>query len=196
MQWLEAQRAQLRSETLYGLMRESAEGDWRGDVHHSGGPELGFAALGKGGQDIGIGEADCGFGRRLAGGSQHIGDGADSGDGLLREGKRHGDRADQLSIDIDGAAAHSLHDAGRVERASGQARQDQGLPGADVLQNAQDLHLEILDTAAGEDGLPRPPHTRLDILEREKLDGGAGRSQPAGDEERAFDQQPGGARLK
>jgi hypothetical protein len=48
-----------------------------------------------------------------------------------------------------------LHDAGFRQRPAREPRQNNGLPGPDVFQNAQDLHLKFLDFIALEYGFAR-----------------------------------------
>ena len=79
------------------------------------------------------------------GGAQHVFDGADAGDGILGEGEGHGDGADEFAVDVDRAAAHALHDAGMFERSAGEAGEDEGFLGADVVEHAEDFDLEFLD---------------------------------------------------
>ena len=69
------------------------------------------------------GGARRGFFRRRADG-EHLLDRRDPGDGLLGEAEAVGDGADELAVDIDGAAAHAADDAGRFEAAALEPGQD------------------------------------------------------------------------
>src|SRR5579884_2116670 len=84
--------------------------------------------------------------------ADHLFDGLDARDRLLRKGKAERDGAEQLAVDIDGAAAHALQDAGLSKRAAGQLRQDDDLFGADITEHAENFELEILNAASGKDG--------------------------------------------
>ena len=75
------------------------------------------------------------------GGADHVLDGADAGDGVLGEGEGHGDGADEVAVDVDGAAAHSLHDAGVFEGSAGEAGEDQGFLRAEIIEDAENLDL-------------------------------------------------------
>ena len=109
--------------------------------------------------------------------------------GSLEKVERQRHRAHQPAVDINRAAAHALHDAGFRQRTAGKPRQNNGLPGPDIFQNAQDIHLEFLDFVALEDsfadgvlagahisqrvdchlrGGELRPHTRLRKLVRRK----------------------------
>ena len=96
---------------------------------------------------------------------QHLLDRTDARDRILGVRECHGDRADQLAIDIYRTAAHALHHAGVFERSAGEPRQNQRFLGACVFQDAQNLDVEILDFVAAENGLAGAAHACLDVLE-------------------------------
>ena len=102
------------------------------------------------------------------GGAHHVLDGPDAGDGVLGEREGHGDGAGQFAIDIDGAAAHALHDAGMFERAAGEPGQDEGFLGAEIVEHAEDFDLEFVDAVAGEDGAAGAAHAGSDVLQGKK----------------------------
>ena len=111
---------------------------------------------------------DCG---RCAEGRvrNHLLDRLNTGYRLLgkRESERH--RAEQLAIDIDGAAAHALHDAGFRERTTAQASEDDALLWREILQYSEDLDLKIFDAIVLEDSAANAMHPCLDILEPEEV---------------------------
>ena len=96
---------------------------------------------------------------------QHGLDGADAGDGVLGEREGHGDGADEFAVDVDGAAAHALHDAGMFQRSAGEAGEDEGFLGADIVEHAEDFDLELLDLVAVEDGAAGAAHAGSEVLE-------------------------------
>ncbi len=108
--------------------------------------------------------------RRRAGGAvggvDHVGDRGDAGDRLLREGaERVGHRADEPAVDVDGAAAHPLHDARVGQALPGQPGQDQVAPRPDrVGQRPEDLDLEFGPRVALEDADPGAVHPGLDLV--------------------------------
>ena len=104
----------------------------------------------------------------MAAGPDHVFDGANAGDGLLGEGKRQGDGAGKFAVDVDGAAAHPLHHAGLPQRTAGEPRQDDGLVRTDIIEHAEDLHLEFLDAIPGKHGASGAVHAGADVLQREE----------------------------
>ncbi len=82
---------------------------------------------------------------RGGGRADHVLDGPDAGDRIFGIRKRQGHGARQFAVDVDRAAAHSLHDAGMFERTAGEARQDEDSLGPIVIQHAEDFDLEFLD---------------------------------------------------
>ena len=140
---VEAQGAQLRREVVERGGGEAAKGNRRGDFVQARRPpqrDGGGARAGR-----------CGA-NRLRRHAQHFLDGPDAGDRLLGIREAQGDGAQQFAVNVDGAAAHALHDAGVGERAAGEAGEDDGFRGADVLEHTEHLHLEIFDPGAGKDG--------------------------------------------
>ena len=151
--------AELRRESIERGAGESAEGDRRGDIDHSG--VAGRRRLrawegrrvrsrSKPARMAGAAAPAVRRGSRT-GRPHHVLDGPDAGDGIFGKRKRHGHRAGQLAIDIDRAAAHALHARRCSQRSAGEARQNERFLGTDVIQHAQDLHLEFLDAVPGED---------------------------------------------
>src|SRR6185503_20706560 len=66
-------------------------------------------------------------------------DGGDAGDGFLGEGPGEGDGAEELAVDVDGAAAHAGNDAGVFETAAGESGEDVADVGGEVVEDAEDL---------------------------------------------------------
>ena len=76
------------------------------------------------------------------------------------------DRADQPAVDVDGAAAHSLRDAGLGQARAFEPRQNQiALRSLDVAQHAENVDLEVLQVGAGEDRAADPLHARADLVD-------------------------------
>jgi hypothetical protein len=179
----ESQGAQLRREAFNGGAREPAKGQRRGDIDHAAfagvhgcGPRNGF-------EEIAIEQRTDGppAGRRTSrqrrSGAHHLLDRTDAADRILRIWERHRHGAHQLAIDVDRAAAHAFHDAGVLERAARKPRQDERLLGAEIVEHAQDFHLEFFHAIAGEDSPAGAFHARADVLQREK--GGLSRQNSA-----------------
>src|SRR5262249_12840857 len=105
-------------------------------------------------------------GRR--GGADHRINRTDAGDRVLGEGERHGDGADKFAVDIDRATAHSLHDAGMLERTAGEASENERFFGANVVEHAENFYLKLLDLASGEDRPSDAAHAGFEVFDREK----------------------------
>jgi hypothetical protein len=164
----EPERAELRREGIEGGAGESAERERRGDVDHLGAAGHGERGLGKCAQEL-VGAKRDGRPRRGDGGARgdradHVFDGTDAGDGLFGEGVPEGYGAHQFAVDVDGAAAHSLHDAGLRQRAAGEPAQDDGLVRPDIFQHAEDFHLKLFDAIPGEDRASDAVHAGPDVL--------------------------------
>ena len=157
----EAEGAELGRVSFDGGGGEAPEGEGRGDIDHAG--AAGHDGLGGGGEgreEVAFEEGEAiaavgrsGRGRRGggSGGVEHVLNGADGADGIFGEGEGHGNGADEFAVDVDGAAAHALHDAGVFEGSAGEAREDEGFLGAGVIEDAEDIGLELLDFVADED---------------------------------------------
>src|ERR1035441_540434 len=102
------------------------------------------------------------------GGAQHGLDGTDAGDGVLGKREGHCYRPDEFAVDVDRAPAHALHDAGVFQRSAGEAGEDEGFLGADIVEHAQDFDLEVLDFVPVKDGAPGAVHPGFEVLEREQ----------------------------
>ena len=85
-------------------------------------------------------------------------------DRLLREREAVGDRAHELAVDEDGAAAHAGDHAGLRERPALEAGQDHALLGPDVLEHADDLDPELLDRVPSNTVRPTPDHAGPDLV--------------------------------
>ena len=168
-----AEGAELRREGFEGAAAEPAEGDGGGDIDHahlaghsrSAAVERARVRSFRAGRPHGRAGRSTGRGPVQRGGrAQHVLDGADAGDRFLGKRKRHGDGAGEFAIDIDRAAAHSLHDAGLLQRPARESRKDEGFLGADIIQDAEDFDLEFVDAVAGEYGASDPVHAGPDVL--------------------------------
>ena len=120
--------------------------------------------------------------------ADHVLDGTDAGDRIFGERKRQGHGTDEFSIDIDGAAAHSLHDPGVLEGSAGEAGEDDGLLGSDIVEDSQDLDLELIDAISNKNGPAGAVHAGLDVLQREK---GSLGGQGSGQREDRWDNKAG-----
>ncbi len=149
----------------------------RGDVDQLRGERVGvggdFPGGWRGGQLLRWRVAHC----------QHLFDGPDSGDRLLGEIEGQSHRANQAPVHVNRAAAHALHDAGLRERPAGEPRQNDGLPGPDVFEHAQDLHLEFLDFVALENRLADGMLARAHVAQRKDRDLPGGKLRPNGHRE-------------
>ena len=105
----------------------------------------------------------------LAAGLHHFFNRPDAGDRLFGKSERHGHGARQPAVDIHRASAHSLQDAGFGQRPAREARQDERLLGADVLEDTEDFDLKFLDSRAGKDGLADAFQSGPDVFQREEL---------------------------
>jgi hypothetical protein len=114
---------------------------------------------------LGRGRSSRGRGGRV----HHLVDRRNAGDGFAGKlPQRVRDGADQPAIDVHRAAAHSGDDARRGERSALEPRQDQAAAGADdVLEDAEDVDLEILDPRAFEYGPADSFHAGSDFFERQ-----------------------------
>ena len=91
-----------------------------------------------------------------------------AGNRLLRERKTERDRSQQFAINIDGATAHSLHDAGLFEGTAGALGEDNSLLWREVFEDTEDLDLELFDPISMENGTPDPVLAGSDVFELEK----------------------------
>jgi hypothetical protein len=104
-----------------------------------------------------------GKGRRLG----HLADRRDAGDRLLGElAERIGDRTDQTTVDVHGAAAHTGNHPRVGERPTLEPREDQVPAGADdVAEYTKDVDLEFLESGAFEYGLPDAHHSSSQFVD-------------------------------
>jgi len=93
----------------------------------------------------------------------------DARDGLFGEGESEGHGPQQFALDIDRAATHTLQNAGLGQRSATQARQNDGLPWSEILEDPEDLDLEVFDSIALENGSTDPSKAWTDLLDWEKL---------------------------
>lgn len=118
----------------------------------------------------GAGLQTCARGR----GGEHGFDRLDAGDGLLREWKTERDCAEQLTVDIDWASAHSLHDAGLGEWAATEPGENDALLWAEIFEDSEDFDLELFDLLPVKHGPADPVHAGADIFEWEEALSGSG----------------------
>ena len=97
---------------------------------------------------------------------QHRLDRRDAAERLLGEAPGVGDRAHQLAVDVDRAAAHAGDDAGELDARILGADQDDVLLGQEVPHHRDDPDLERLRLGALEDGERLADHPRLHVGER------------------------------
>ena len=167
-------RAQQRAELVPAQPRDAADADKRRLSRPVGKGSIPVEGLAKRRRQIFVRErkvdVHAGAGRpdvAERGRVGHFGNRRDARDRLLRKGaQRVRDRADQAAVDVHGAAAHPGDDPGRGERAAFQLREDQIAVNADdVLENADDVDLELLDAGALEDGVSDPDHPGSNLLD-------------------------------
>ena len=107
----------------------------------------------------------------------HVFDGPDGGNRILGVRKSHGHRAGQFAAEVDRATAHALHNAGVIQGTTRKPSQNQRLLGPHAIEDAQNLHLELLDLASREDRPAGAVHARAYVFKGKK---GGLRSQPRG----------------
>jgi hypothetical protein len=122
--------------------REAFEGDWEGWTLLSAAPGDAF---------------------------EHGFDWLNSRDGLFGKGESQGDGSEQLSVDIDGAAAHPLENTRFGQGSAAQTGEDDGLPWSEIPEDSEDLDLEIFDMITLEDSLADSSKSRVDILNWEEI---------------------------
>ncbi|MCY1012295.1 hypothetical protein OV079_43525 [Nannocystis pusilla] len=120
---------------------------------------------------------------------EHVGDRGDAADRVLVEAVAVGQRADQLAVDVDRAAAHAADDAGVDHPRVGGAEQDRVLTRQVVADDVDDLDLEAVGAGAGEDGDRVTLHAGAHVLDGHDVGprGGGGAQR-----ERAEQREPGG----
>ena len=100
--------------------------------------------------------------------TDHLLDGLDTGNSLLSVRKSQRNRTQQLAVDINRTSAHSQHDSGSLQRATGQSSQNDGLLWGDVPEYTEDFDLELFDAVPLEDGPTDAVHSGTDIAQWEK----------------------------
>ena len=102
---------------------------------------------------------------------EHLLDGSDAGDRILGElADAVAESADQLAVDVDGAAAHAGDDASVLRLFAVQASEDHVLAGADgILQHAKDFDVHGFGRYALEDGVSDAAESAVNFSKREKL---------------------------
>ena len=113
---------------------------------------------------------------------EHVVDGSDAADGFLSEGAQlEGQRAGELAVEVDGAAAHACDDAGFLGLLAQQANENYVFLGPDgIVENADDFQVHGLDLIALEDGVGHAVHSRLDVAQEERSWHRRGRGQATG----------------
>ena len=96
-------------------------------------------------------------------------DGLDAGDWLFGESEAEGNSAQQFPIDIHRAAAHALQNSGFGKRTATEAGDDDGLFGAEILEYAEDLDLELFNSVPLKNSPADSMQSGVDVLEWEKL---------------------------
>jgi hypothetical protein len=100
---------------------------------------------------------------------EHGFDGLDARYGLFGERKAEGDGPEQLTVDINRAAAHALENAGFGQWAAAEPGEDDGLLWTQILEHAEDFDLELFDAVALEDGPADAAETGTHVLEWEEV---------------------------
>ena len=117
-----------------------------------------------------------GAGERICTG-EHRFDGLDAGDRFFREWESEGNSAEQFAVDIYGATAHTLHDAGLSKRTAAESGENDALLWTEIIEHAEDFDLELFNLLAVKDGPADAVHAGADIFEWEEALSGAGLSQ-------------------
>lgn len=100
---------------------------------------------------------------------EHGLNGLDAGNRLFGKGKTESDSAEQLAINIDGAATHALQNASFGQWPPAEPGQNDSLLWAQILEHAEDFDLEFFDAVALEDGAADAPEAGMHILEWEEV---------------------------
>src|SRR5262249_41409729 len=106
----------------------------------------------------------------------HLAKRRDAGNRVLAIGPAVGDSAEQLVVDVNGAARHAGDDPGPFEVEAGQPAQHHVAAGAGILQHADPLGLEGLQAGALHDGAAITFHSGPDVINLPEGLGLAGRS--------------------
>src|SRR5690242_1083920 len=99
----------------------------------------------------------------------HLLDGLNAGNRLLRKRKAESDGSQQLAVNVDRATAHTLQHAGLLQRTSAKLRQDDCLLWADVLNYTEDFNLEFFDAVSFEDCAANTVKSRANIFQWKKV---------------------------
>src|SRR5262249_29287151 len=91
--------------------------------------------------------------------------GGDAGNGFLAESPGIRDRADELAIDVHGAAGHAGDDTDLFEVEAREPGEDQVASGAGVAENTEDFDLECLDLRPLHDGSASALHATAEVLD-------------------------------
>ena len=142
-------------------------------TREAGRQQAGQRVGGQGQGQLGRGARGPGLSRRIV--AQHLPDGRDAGDGLLRErAQRVGNGADEPPVDVHRAAAHALNHPARGQGAAVEPGEDEVAARSErVLEHADDLGRELAPPRPLEDGEARAPHAWPHLLDRHG-DGGRG----------------------
>ena len=110
----------------------------------------------------------------IAGGNvadfKHLLDGGDAGDGFFGElADAVGERAGQLTVDIDRTAAHAFDDAGVFGLVAAEPGEDEVLAGTtSAAQDAENFNLHGFGSGALKDGPGRAGHAGANLAERKE----------------------------
>ena len=107
---------------------------------------------------------------------QHLGNGGDAGDGFLAE-LTYSVRqcAQQLAVDVNGAAAHPGNHAGVLWFGALETGQDHILIGAEnILEHPEDLHVHGFGFGAFKDCIGHAMEATMDLRQRKDAGGGGG----------------------
>jgi hypothetical protein len=99
----------------------------------------------------------------------HLPNGLDPGNRLLRKRKAQRDGTYQLAVNVNGATAHTLQNTCLLQRPSAKPGQDDCLLGPDVLDDSENFNLKFFDSVALEYRAADTVESRMNILQREKV---------------------------
>ena len=109
------------------------------------------------------------IGRGKRGIRHHLLNRLNARDRFFRKREPEGNRAEQLTVNVNGTPAHSLQDPGLLERPAAQASQYDALFRSEIFHYPEDFDLEIFDAIVMEDSAADAAHSWLNILKREEL---------------------------
>jgi hypothetical protein len=100
---------------------------------------------------------------------KHSLNGLDACYGLFGEREAEGDGPEQLTVDVDGATAHTLENAGLGQWTAAEPGEDDSLLWTQILEHAEDFDLELFDAVTLKDSPADASETGAHVLEWEEV---------------------------